>query len=233
MEKQNILIVDDEEDIRDLLEIYLLNEGFKVVKAVDGVQALEILEKETIDLIILDIMMPKMDGIQACMKIRRDKNVPIIMLSAKSEDIDKILGLNTGADDYVTKPFNPLEIVARVKSQLRRSNMLINPTPKSSEEIEIGGLVINTATHQVNVDEREVKLTPTEFSILEFLAKNKGRVFSTDAIYENVWNEPAYESENTVAVHIRNLREKIEINPKEPRYIKVVWGVGYKIEYKF
>lgn len=230
MDKQCILIVDDEEDIRDLLQIYLVNEGYDVIMAADGLEAMEVLEKANIDLIILDIMMPKMDGIQACMKIRKDKNVPIIMLSAKSEDIDKILGLNTGADDYVTKPFNPLEVVARVKSQLRRCTMISQPKETNLEEIEIGGLEINTATHQVTVDGREVKLTPTEFSILEFLAKNKGRVLSTRQIYESVWNEPAYESESTVAVHIRNIREKIEINTKEPRYIKVVWGVGYKIE---
>lgn len=230
MDKQCILIVDDEEDIRDLLQIYLVNEGYDVIMAADGLEAMEVLEKANIDLIILDIMMPKMDGIQACMKIRKDKNVPIIMLSAKSEDIDKILGLNTGADDYVTKPFNPLEVVARVKSQLRRCTMISQPKETNLEEIEIGGLEINTATHQVTVDGREVKLTPTEFSILEFLARNKGRVLSTRQIYESVWNEPAYESESTVAVHIRNIREKIEINPKEPRYIKVVWGVGYKIE---
>lgn len=230
MDKQCILIVDDEEDIRDLLQIYLINEGYDVIKTADGLEAMEVLEKTNIDLIILDIMMPKMDGIQACMKIRKDKNVPIIMLSAKSEDIDKILGLNTGADDYVTKPFNPLEVVARVKSQLRRCAMISQPKETNLEEIEIGGLEINTATHQVTVDGREVKLTPTEFSILEFLARNKGRVLSTRQIYESVWNEPAYESESTVAVHIRNIREKIEINPKEPRYIKVVWGVGYKIE---
>lgn len=229
MDKKRILIVDDEEDIRDLLEIYLVNEGYDVTKTEDGVEAIEVLEKEEIDLIILDIMMPKMDGIQACMKIRKDKNVPIIMLSAKSEDIDKILGLNTGADDYVTKPFNPLEVVARVKSQLRRCAMVSESKEISSEEIEIGGLQINTATHQVRVDDNEVKLTPTEFSILEVLARNKGRVLSTKVIYESVWNEPAYESESTVAVHIRNIREKIEINPKEPRYLKVVWGVGYKI----
>lgn len=230
MDKQRILIVDDEEDIRDLLEIYLVNEGYDVIKAADGLEAIDVLEKEIFDLIILDIMMPKMDGIQACMKIRKDKNIPIIMLSAKSEDIDKILGLNTGADDYVTKPFNPLEVVARVKSQLRRCAMISQPKEIKSEEIEIGGLEINTATHQVIVDGREVKLTPTEFSILEVLARNKGRVLSTKLIYESVWNEPAYESESTVAVHIRNIREKIEINTKEPRYIKVVWGVGYKIE---
>lgn len=230
MDKQCILIVDDEEDIRDLLQIYLANEGYDVIMAADGLEAMEVLEKANIDLIILDIMMPKMDGIQACMKIRKDKNVPIIMLSAKSEDIDKILGLNTGADDYVTKPFNPLEVVARVKSQLRRCTMISQPKETNLEEIEIGGLEINTATHQVTVDGREVKLTPTEFSILEFLARNKGRVLSTRQIYESVWNEPAYESESTVAVHIRNIREKIEINTKEPRYIKVVWGVGYKIE---
>lgn len=230
MDKQRILIVDDEEDIRDLLEIYLVNEGYDVIKTADGLKAIDALEKEIFDLIILDIMMPKMDGIQACMKIRKDKNVPIIMLSAKSEDIDKILGLNTGADDYVTKPFNPLEVVARVKSQLRRCAMISQPKEMKSEEIEIGGLEINTATHQVIVDGREIKLTPTEFSILEVLARNKGRVLSTKLIYESVWNEPAYESESTVAVHIRNIREKIEINTKEPRYIKVVWGVGYKIE---
>ncbi|SHI97074.1 DNA-binding response regulator, OmpR family, contains REC and winged-helix (wHTH) domain [Clostridium amylolyticum] len=230
MEKQRILIVDDEEDIRDLLEIYLVNEGYSVIKTADGFEALEALEKEEIHLIVLDIMMPKMDGIQACMKIRKEKSVPIIMLSAKSEDIDKILGLNTGADDYVTKPFNPLEVVARVKSQLRRCSMMSVPKEIKSEEIEISGLVINTATHQVKVDEREIRLTPTEFSILEVLARNRGRVLSTELIYESVWKEPAYESENTVAVHIRNIREKIEINPKEPRYIKVVWGVGYKIE---
>lgn len=230
MGKERILIADDEEDIRDLLEIYLINEGYDVIKTGDGLEAIEVLEKEYIDLIILDIMMPKMDGIQACMKIRKDKNVPIIMLSAKSEDIDKILGLNTGADDYVTKPFNPLEVVARVKSQLRRCAMSGEHKETNSEEIEIGGLQINTATHQVKVDDREIKLTPTEFSILEVLARNKGRVLNTKLIYESVWNEPAYESENTVAVHIRNIREKIEINPKEPRYIKVVWGVGYKIE---
>ncbi len=231
MDKQRILIVDDEEDIRDLLEIYLINEGYDVIKTADGLAALEVLKGEKIALIILDIMMPKMDGIQTCMKIRKEKNVPIIMLSAKSEDIDKILGLNTGADDYVTKPFNPLEIVARVKSLLRRCCMINTPQErKSYEEIEIGGLQINTAMHQVKVDGRKIRLTPTEFSILEFLARNKGRVLSTELIYERVWNEPAYESENTVAVHIRNIREKIEINPKAPRYIKVVWGVGYKIE---
>lgn len=231
MDKQRILIVDDEEDIRDLLEIYLINEGYDVIKTADGLAALEVLKGEKIALIILDIMMPKMDGIQTCMKIRKEKNVPIIMLSAKSEDIDKILGLNTGADDYVTKPFNPLEIVARVKSLLRRCCMINTPQErKSDEEIEIGGLQINTAMHQVKVDGRKIRLTPTEFSILEFLARNKGRVLSTELIYERVWNEPAYESENTVAVHIRNIREKIEINPKAPRYIKVVWGVGYKIE---
>lgn len=230
MDKQRILIVDDEEDIRDLLEIYLVNEGYDVVKTADGLEAIEVLGKKEVNLIILDIMMPKMDGIQACMKIRKDKNVPIIMLSAKSEDIDKILGLNTGADDYVTKPFNPLEVVARVKSQLRRCAMTSEHKEITSDEIEIGGLQINTATHQVKVDDKEIKLTPTEFSILEVLARNKGRVLSTRLIYESVWNEPAYESDSTVAVHIRNIREKIEINPKAPRYIKVVWGVGYKVE---
>lgn len=231
MDSYRILIADDEDDIRDLLEIYLKSEGFEVATAVDGYEALQILETHDFDLIILDIMMPRLDGIQTCIKIRKDKGIPIIMLSAKSEDMDKILGLNTGADDYVTKPFNPLEVVARVKSQLRRYTRLNDYIPKSNDEIVIEGLLINTASHQVKVDGKDIKLTPTEFSILEVLARNKGRVLSIENIYENVWNEPFYESENTVAVHIRNIREKIEINPKEPRYIKVVWGVGYKIDH--
>jgi Response regulators consisting of a CheY-like receiver domain and a winged-helix DNA-binding domain len=230
MEKSKVLIVDDEEDIQELLEIYLKNEGIDVIKASDGVEALKILEKENIDLIVLDIMMPRLDGIQACMKIRKEKDMPIIMLSAKSEDMDKVLGLNTGADDYVTKPFNPIELVARVKSQLRRYKRFNISQPKSEDEIEVGSLTVNISTHQVMVDGREVKLTPTEFSILEVLARNKGRVLSIESIYESVWKEPFYESDNTVAVHIRNIREKIEINPREPKYLKVVWGVGYKIE---
>lgn len=231
MDKYRILIVDDEEDIRKLLEIYLKNEGMDVFQAEDGIEALRIIQEEEIDLIILDVMMPRLDGIQACIKIRMEKNIPIIMLSAKSEDIDKILGLNTGADDYITKPFNPLEIVARVKSQLRRSKMFSNGLAVLDDDvIEIGSISINTSTHQVKVDGREIKLTPTEFSILETLARQKGRVLSSGTIYEKVWKDPFYESDNTVAVHIRNIREKIEINPKEPRYIKVVWGVGYKID---
>lgn len=231
MESYRILIADDEDDIRDLLEIYLKSEGFEVATAVDGYDALQILKARDFDLIILDIMMPRLDGIQTCIKIRQAKGIPIIMLSAKSEDMDKILGLNTGADDYVTKPFNPLEVVARVKSQLRRYTRLNDYMPKSQDEIVIGGLLINTASHQVKVDGKDIKLTPTEFSILEVLARNKGRVLSIENIYEDVWKEPFYESENTVAVHIRNIREKIEINPKEPRYVKVVWGVGYKIDH--
>ncbi|MEA4900290.1 response regulator transcription factor [Desulfitobacterium sp.] len=230
MEKQRVLIVDDEQDICDLIEIYLSNEGLEVVKASDGIEALNVLKEMDIDLIILDVMMPKMDGIQACMQIRKDKSMPIIMLSAKGEDLDKILGLNTGADDYVTKPFNPLEIVARVRSQLRRYKVLNHPSLESKDEIQVGDLVINTAAHQVFLEDKEIRLTPTEFSILETLMRNKGRVLSTQRIYELVWSESAFECENTVAVHIRNLREKIEINPKEPRYIKVVWGVGYKVE---
>ncbi|AFL99961.1 response regulator with CheY-like receiver domain and winged-helix DNA-binding domain [Desulfitobacterium dehalogenans ATCC 51507] len=230
MDNYKILIADDEDEIRDLLAIYLKCEGFEVTTAADGIEALQMLQKIDFDLIILDIMMPRLDGIQTCIKIRKDNGIPIIMLSAKSEDVDKILGLNTGADDYVTKPFNPLEIVARVKSQLRRYTRLNDFTPKLKDEFEIGGLVINTASHQVKVDGKDIKLTPTEFSILEVLARNKGRVLSIESIYESVWNEPFYESENTVAVHIRNIREKIEINPKEPKYIKVVWGVGYKID---
>lgn len=230
MEKATILVVDDEKEIRDLIEIYLKNEGYTVVQAANGLEALELLERKQIDLIILDIMMPKLDGIGACMKIREEKNMPIIMLSAKTQDLDKILGLNTGADDYMTKPFNPLELVARVKSQLRRYTRLNSQQPVKTNEIEIEDLVINTATHEVTVAGREVKLTPTEFAILELLAANRGIVFSIERIYERVWNEPFFNTENTVMVHIRKIREKIEQNPRKPLYIKTVWGVGYKID---
>jgi two-component system, OmpR family, response regulator VanR len=230
MAKETILIVDDEKEILELLEIYLKNEGYSILKAGNGYEALDMLHTHDIDLIILDIMMPKMDGIQACMKIREEKNMPIIMLSAKSQDMDKILGLSTGADDYVSKPFNPLELIARVKSQLRRYTRLNVPSAKKEDAIEIDDLTINTSTHEVTIDGRDVKLTPREFSILELLARNRGIVFSIERIYETVWNEPFYESDNTVMVHIRKLREKIEVTPRQPRFIKTVWGIGYKIE---
>lgn len=232
MKTYNVLIVDDEKEIRDAIEVYLRSEeNINIIKVCDGIEALDILENTEIHVIILDIMMPKLNGIRTCMKIREMKNIPIIMLSAKSEDSDKILGLGIGADDYVTKPFNPLELVARVKSQLRRYVDLGNfsITPSEDEKI-IDNLVINKSSHVVTVDGDEVKLTPIEFSILLLLAENRGRVFSSVEIYERVWNEPAFKTEKTVAVHIRRLRKKIEISPKEPRYIKVVWGVGYKIE---
>lgn len=229
MSKYNVLVVDDEDEIRDAIEIYLKSEDINILKAKDGIDALELIEENDIHLIILDIMMPRMDGIKATFKIRESKNIPIIMLSAKSEDTDKILGLNVGADDYVTKPFNPLELVARVRSQLRRY-MSFGSGKESSDEINVRGLVLNKSTKTVEVDEEEVRLTAIEYKILELLMENKGRVFSIEEIYERVWNEPCYNAENTVAVHIRRIREKIEINPKEPKYLKVVWGIGYKIE---
>lgn len=229
MSQYNVLVVDDEIEIREAIEIYLKNEGITVLQVQNGLEALSILEQEEIHLIILDIMMPEMDGIKATFKIRESKNIPIIMLSAKTEDTDKILGLNVGADDYVTKPFNPLELIARVKSQLRRYTNLGNYA-MNSDEIQVRGLTLNKATKTVTVDEEEVRLTATEYKILELLMENKGRVFSIDEIYERVWKDPSYNAENTVAVHVRRIREKIEINPKEPRYLKVVWGIGYKIE---
>lgn len=229
MDKETILIVDDEKEICDLVEIYLKNEGYHTLKAANGLEALENLKSHEVHLIILDLMMPKMDGIQACLKIREVKNTPIIMLSAKSQDIDKINGLTVGADDYLTKPFNPLELVARVKSQLRRY-IKLNPSPINVEEIEIDDLHINFITHEVMIDGQEIKLTPREFAILELLARHRGMVFSIGKIYETVWQEEFFQSENTVMVHIRKIREKIEKNPREPKYIKTVWGVGYKIE---
>ncbi|WP_376766363.1 response regulator transcription factor [Thermoactinomyces mirandus] len=229
-----ILVIDDDVQIRNLVEIYLKNEGFQVVKAGDGLEALDILSKNKVHLIILDIMMPKMDGIDACLKIREESEVPIIMLSAKVEDLHKIHGLSVGADDYITKPFNPLELVARVKSQLRRylrcNHLHDSGISDNASRIEIGNLTINTATHQVFVNNKEVKLTPKEFAILELLARHQGMVFSSRKIYEMVWKEPMMELENTVMVHIRNIREKIEENPRKPIYLKNVWGVGYKIE---
>ena len=224
-----ILVCDDDKEIVDAIEIYLLQEGYKVEKAYDGEQALEILHNKKIDLMVIDVMMPKLDGIRATFQVRKTSSIPIIILSAKTEDADKILGLNVGADDYVTKPFNPLELVARVKSQLRRYTTL-SSSVKGETTYEAGGLVINDDLKKVTVDGEEVKLTPIEYNILLLLMKNKGKVYSISQIYEEIWNEEAIGADNTVAVHIRHIREKIEINPKEPRYLKVVWGVGYKIE---
>lgn len=233
MKNSRVLVVDDERDIREAIKIYLRGEGIETVMASNGEEAIIVMKNEDIHLILMDVMMPKMDGIVATSLIREFSNVPIIMLTAKSEDTDKIMGLSLGADDYITKPFNPMELVARVKSQLRRYLMLGSKGNKQTQDedcIEIKGLKINLATKQTFVDDAEVRLTPTEFKILSLLMKNKGRVFSISDIYERVWDEPGYNAENTVAVHIRKIREKIEINPKEPRYLKVVWGVGYKIE---
>ena len=225
----NILVCDDDKEIAGAIEIYLRNEGYTVFKAFDGVEALNIVRSQPLHLIIMDVMMPKMDGVQATMKIREEKNIPIIMLSAKSEDYDKITGLNVGADDYVTKPFNPLELIARVKSQLRRYVNLGSLEQKRGV-YKTGGLEVDDEEKVVRVDGEPVVVTPIEFGILKFLTENAGKVFSMEQIYEHVWNEPAYNPENTVAVHIRRIREKIEINPKNPKYLKVVWGIGYKIE---
>ena len=226
-----ILVCDDDKEIVEAIEIYLTQDGHQVLEAYDGIEAVEILKKESVDLLIMDIMMPRMDGIRATLKIREKHNIPIIILSAKSEDVNKILGLNIGADDYITKPFNPLELVARVKSHLRRYMQLGSTAIKESEAIyTVGGLAINDDLKEVTVDGEPVKLTPIEYNILLLLVKHQGKVFSIDQIYENIWNENAVGVDNTVAVHIRHIREKIEINPKEPRYLKVVWGVGYKIE---
>ena len=226
-----ILVCDDDREIVEAIEIYLSQEGYQILKAYDGIEALEILEKEKVNLLIIDVMMPRLDGIRATLKIREKNSLPIIILSAKSEDTDKILGLNIGADDYVTKPFNPLELVARVKSQMRRCNELGGTAQEPKETIyKVGGLQINDDLKQVTVDGEFVKLTPIEYNILLLLMKNQGKVFSINQIYESIWNEEAIGADNTVAVHIRHIREKIEINPKDPRYLKVVWGVGYKIE---
>ena len=227
----NILICDDDREIVDAIAIYLETEGYCVMKAYNGLEALQVMDKNEIHLLIMDIMMPEMDGIKATLKVREKSSIPVILLSAKSEDADKILGLNIGADDYITKPFSPLELIARVKSQLRRYTQLGSMADEDSEDvITNGGLVINDSTKQVTVDGNEVKLTPIEYDILKFLTINKGRVYSTSKIYESVWNEDAIATDNIIAVHIRHIREKIEINPKEPRYLKVVWGQGYKIE---
>ncbi len=227
---EEILVCDDEKAIVEAVEIYLRQENYIVHKAYNGLEALEILKKHSIKLVILDIMMPELDGIHTALKIREFSSVPIIFLSAKSEDSDKILGLNIGADDYVTKPFNPLELVARVKSQLRRYTVLGSLNVENNAIYRVGGLEINDETKEVFVDGTLIKMTPIEYSILLLLTRNPGKVFSINQIYESIWNEEAIGADNTVAVHIRHIREKIEINPKDPKYLKVVWGVGYKVE---
>lgn len=231
MERLTVLVTDDDKDIRDGIEIYLKNEGYHVLKAADGVEALTLLQENEVHLIILDIMMPNMDGITATFKIRAERNIPIIMLSAKAEDTDKIHGLSVGADDYITKPFHPLELLARVKSQLRRYVQLgTYNNGQTSSAIDVNGLSLDVEAKEVRLNGEPVKLTPIEYKITELLLKNAGRVFSINEIYELVWNEEAYNAENVVAVHIRKIREKIEADPKNPRYLKVVWGIGYKIE---
>ena len=227
---ETILVCDDDREIVEAIDIYLTQEGYKVLKAYDGIEALEVLKNNEVHLLVIDVMMPRLDGLRATLKIRQESSIPIIILSAKSEDADKILGLNVGADDYVTKPFNPLELTARVKSQLRRYTKLGNKTAVNDSIYQAGGLVINAELKEVTVDGEHVKLTPIEYNILLLLVKNQGKVFSINQIYESIWNEEAIGADNTVAVHIRHIREKIEVNPKDPRYLKVVWGVGYKIE---
>ena len=225
----NVLVVDDDREIVDSICIFLSGEGYKALKAYDGIEALDILSENEVHLMILDIMMPKLNGIKTLMKLRESRNIPVILLSAKSEDADKIFGLTAGADDYVTKPFNPSELMARVKSQLRRYTTL-GSIGKQNGEIVIDGLSVNTESKTVKVDGEPVRLTPVEYKILELLVRNRGRVFSAEDIYSNVWNEHSAVSDNTIAVHVRHIREKIEINPKEPKYLKVVWGIGYKID---
>lgn len=228
MEKLTVLVVDDDREIVESIAIFLQADGYLVRKAYNGLEALDIVMTENVHLIILDIMMPELDGIKTLLKVRESKNLPIILLSAKSEDADKILGLTAGADDYITKPFNPSELVARVKSQLRRYTQLGAMQIKETQ-IVIRGLVLDTESKSVTVDGEAVRLTPLEYKILELLCRYPGKVFSTEEIYRQVWNDDIV-SDNAIAVHVRHIREKIEINPKEPRYLKVVWGVGYKIE---
>ncbi|WP_099467988.1 response regulator transcription factor [Konateibacter massiliensis] len=232
MSNINILVVDDEKEIADLVEIYLVSDGYKVFKAYSAEEGLHLLEENKIELVLLDIMMPGMDGLEMCRLIREKNNIPIIMLSAKSTDLDKILGLSTGADDYVVKPFNPLELTARVKSQLRRYTQLnpSKPVEILESDITINGLQINRDNHMVSIFGEEIKLTPIEFDILFLLASNPGRVFSTDEIFERVWNEKVYEANNTVMVHIRRLRGKLHEDTRNKKIITTVWGVGYKIE---
>ncbi|KKK39845.1 PhoB family transcriptional regulator [Mesobacillus campisalis] len=229
MDQYYVLVVDDDKEIRDAIEIYLRNEGITVLKAKDGIEALEILNEQAVHLIVLDVMMPRLDGISATFKIREKQNIPIIILSAKSEDTDKILGLQVGADDYVTKPFNPMELVARVKSQLRRY-VTLGTYQGIKKVVDLNGLVLDQEAKEVKLHGEHVKLTPIEYKIVELLMLHAGRVFSINEIYERVWQEPGYNAENTVAVHIRKIREKIEIDPKNPRLLKVVWGIGYKME---
>ena len=227
---ETILVCDDDREIVEAIDIYLTQEGYRVLKAYDGIEAIEMLKNNEVHLLVIDVMMPRLDGLRATLKIRQESSIPIIILSAKSEDADKILGLNVGADDYVTKPFNPLELTARVKSQLRRYTKLGNKIGNNGNVFQTGGLVINDDLKEVTVDGESVKLTPIEYNILLLLVKNQGKVFSINQIYESIWNEEAIGADNTVAVHIRHIREKIEVNPKDPRYLKVVWGVGYKVE---
>ena len=227
----NILVVDDDKEIVSAIEIYLIREGYNVFKAYDGIECLKVLKENKINLIILDVMMPNMDGIEALKKLREQYNIPVIILSAKSEDTDKITGLNIGADDYLTKPFNHLELIARVKALMRRYTNLGSIEETESKNIyKTGELIINDETKEVICEGKKIKMTPTEYNILKFLLKNKGRVFSISQIYENVWEEESFGTDNIIAVHIRHIREKIEINPKEPKYLKVIWGIGYKIE---
>ena len=226
----NILVCDDDREIVEAIDIYLSKEGYNVIKAYDGMEAMDLLKKQDIQLLLIDVMMPRLDGLRATLRIRENSSIPIIILSAKSEDSDKIIGLDVGADDYITKPFNPLELIARVKSQLRRYTKLGTMAETKSNVYTVGGVEVDDESKEVTVDGELVKLTPYEYNILLLMVKNPGRVFTINQIYENVWNEEAIAADNTVAVHIRHIREKIEINPKEPRYLKVVWGIGYKIE---
>ena len=229
----NILVCDDDKEIVNAIAIYLSKEGYNIIKAYNGKEALKLIANNEIHLIILDIMMPEMDGMEVANEVRKTKTIPILMLSAKSEDYDKVAGLNNGADDYVTKPFNPIELIARVNSQIRRYTRLGTIADKEEENSSIfktGELIIKDDIKQVTVEGKEIKLTPTEYNILKFLTKNKGKVYSIEQIYENVWEDEAYGADNIIAVHIRHIREKIEINPKEPKYLKVIWGIGYKIE---
>lgn len=231
MEKYTVLVVDDDKEIVDSISIFLQNDGYQVLKAYDGLDAMQKLADNEVHLLLLDVMMPKMDGIKALLKIREKRNIPVILVSAKSEDTDKIIGLNMGADDYITKPYNPLELLARVKSQLRRYTTFGNMAPREAQDtITVGTMELNTGKKELKVDGEQVKLTPIEYKIIELFMSNLGRVFSISEIYEKVWNEPSFNADNVVAVHIRRIREKIEINPKEPKYLKVVWGIGYKIE---
>lgn len=230
MGKYTILVTDDDKEIVDSISIFLTNDGYRVIKAYDGVEALQKLEENEIHLILLDIMMPGMDGIKALLKIREKRNIPVILVSAKSEDTDKIIGLNMGADDYITKPYNPLELLARVKSQIRRYTTLGNIAGQNGNVITVGSMQLDNEKKELTVDGEAVKLTPIEYKIVELFMNHLGRVFSIDEIYERVWNEPSFNADNVVAVHIRRIREKIEINPKEPKYLKVVWGLGYKID---